>query len=71
MEQTMTVEQLEQIGLLIDKCDNYLATTKLRLPPEMTIDSLMTGLKEVRNELFDIYKGNGGALEIEPLDFFE
>lgn len=67
----MTVEQLEKIGLLIDKCDAYLETSKLRLPPAMTIDSLKTGLKEVRNELFEIYKENGGDLEVEPLEFFE
>lgn len=72
MENKMTEGQLEEIGLLIDKCDNYLHTTMLRLPAEMTIGSLITGLKEVRNDLFEIYKSNGGNLEnVEELSVFD
>lgn len=56
----MTEEQLEEIGLLIDKCDNYSGAPELRIPPETTINMLSHGLKDVRSELFRIFVENGG-----------
>ena len=58
-------DKLEELGLLIDKADNYLALQGAPLPTEIQIDSLKTGLKEVREEILKIYLSLGGTNEWE------
>lgn len=62
----MSEEQLERIGQLIDKADNYLEYTKdtvftRNLPTAMRMDAMATGLKDIRAELLAIFVENGGA----------
>lgn len=61
----MDENKLEELGLLIDKADNYLALQKAPLPAPIQIDSLKTGLKEIREEILKIYLSLGGTNEWE------
>jgi hypothetical protein len=52
--------QLEQIGLLADKADNYHGASQLRLPPQMHVEQLSIGMKEIRDELREIHTAISG-----------
>lgn len=57
----MTDELLEQLGMLIDKADNYLALQENHfLPPHARLDAAVKGLVDVRDEMLAFYLGNGG-----------
>jgi hypothetical protein len=53
-------EQLEQIGLLADKADNFHGASQLPLPPQMHVKQLSVGMKEIRNELREIHTAISG-----------
>lgn len=61
----MNEDTLERLGQLIDKADNYLAAASLRLPSQMHVEGLTTGLREIRAELLAIYLAAGGENEWE------
>lgn len=48
-----------QVGLLIDKCDNYLAATVLKVRPEIHVEGLKGGIEEVRAMLQELYVALG------------
>jgi hypothetical protein len=53
-ERTANMEQreiIEELGLLVDKAENFLGLQKLPLPTDMQIDSMKTGLAELRDRL--------------------
>lgn len=64
----MTEEQLERLGQLIDKVDNYLAAAKLPFPAQFHIDGLKHGMDEVRAEILAIYLEAGGENHWEGRD---
>jgi hypothetical protein len=41
----------EEIGLLVDKCENLLAATKLAVPPHIHVAGLTNGVQEIRDTL--------------------
>lgn len=53
-------EILERLGQLVDKAENYLAMQVIPVPPTMLIDSLKTGLEDVRDEIKTLYFRLGG-----------
>lgn len=57
-------DQLERIGQLIDKADNYLEFAKDSppsvFPPSVRLDAMGVGLAKIRQELFEIYTSLGG-----------
>ena len=57
----MNDEQMESLGMLVDKADNYLALQENHyLPPHARIDAAVQGLVELRDELLSFYLNNGG-----------
>jgi general stress protein 26 len=56
----MTADQLEAIGQLSDKADNYLHALLLNLRPAIAIDMLKTGLEDLKTEIRKMYFENGG-----------
>ena len=49
----LTKDQLEQLGSLIDKADNYLALVKIS--SVLHVDALQHGLTEIRTGMHDLY----------------
>lgn len=57
----MTPEQLEALGQLIDKADNYLSWKDNTFAlPQMKLEAYETGLADVRDSLKEFYFANGG-----------
>jgi len=57
----MTDELLEQLGMLIDKADNYLALQENHfLPPHARLDAAVQGLVELRDTLLEMYQEGDG-----------
>lgn len=56
----VTEDILERLGRLIDKTNNFLASTNLPLPPALHVKGLTGGLKDIREELTTIYFDMGG-----------
>ena len=54
---------LEDLGLLVDKAENYMALSELALPPFTEIDGLRQGVVELRDELRKLYEKQGGSCE--------
>ena len=60
-EKKMTDEQLETLGQLIDKAENYLAWKEnLGAPVQVKKQAYEVGLADLRNELRVFYFANGG-----------
>lgn len=54
-------EQVENLGLLIDTCDNYLAlASNPYMPITMKADALKVGLENIKNRLREVYDALGG-----------
>jgi hypothetical protein len=51
----ITRKQLETLGKLSDKAANLRAASHLRLPPEMHVTQLSNGMKEIRDEIRELY----------------
>ena len=56
----ITADQLEVIGELAEKADNFLPYTSNPLPVQMRFDALKHGLTELRDALRTIYVNVGG-----------
>ncbi len=57
----LTYEQLDRIGRLADKADNYLSTSLLTiLSPTTHVDGLTVGMREIRDEAQALYRELGG-----------
>jgi hypothetical protein len=54
-------EILRRLGLLVDRAENYLALQEFPLPPFLRADGLATALKELRDELKQLYYDAGGV----------
>lgn len=48
-------QQIEEIGLLRDQCDNLLAAASLPMPPDIHVQGLVHGLKDMRKKLSALY----------------
>ena len=53
-------DPIETIGQLVDKCENFVAATKLPAPPAMHVMGLRDGFKEMRDDLKELYFRLGG-----------
>lgn len=49
------LENIEAIGQLADRADNFAAAVKLPLPPKVHADQLAEGMREISRELKRIY----------------
>jgi hypothetical protein len=56
----ITDEQLEQIGLLADKANNFTGAAQLPLPPKMHVEQLSIGMADIRDELRGLYQAITG-----------
>ena len=56
----MNEEQLDKIGRLVDRCENYIAGTVLPLPPQMHVDGMKSGFESMRDELKELFFAGGG-----------
>lgn len=52
---TITDEQLEKLGELVDKADNLIAASRLAVSPAIHVEGLRGGLVEIRAALREIY----------------
>lgn len=60
MEQKDIDERIEELGQLVDKCDNLLSATKLPFKPEAHVEGLTAGIAEMRQEILESYVALGG-----------
>lgn len=56
----MKDDNLEKLGLLIDKLDNFTVAMSMPLPDRIHIESIKTLLPEMREEVLDVYTDEGG-----------
>lgn len=56
----ITAEQLDRIGRLGDKADNYIAAVVLNVAPRIHIEGLLNGMNEIRAEAQALYRELGG-----------
>ena len=56
----ITHEQLDRIGRIADKADNYLAAASLPLRNEIHIEGLKTGMREIAEMAGELYRELGG-----------
>ena len=57
----MNEKQLEILGQLVDKAENYLALGNApNLPAIVLLDELEQGIKELRDEIKKLYLDSGG-----------
>lgn len=59
----MTPDQLEAIGKLADKADNFWHAAQLPVSHVIHAKSLTEGMKEIRDELRALYVACGGSGE--------
>jgi hypothetical protein len=55
----MTADELETLGLLVDKLDNGVAATVLPLPPNIHVTGMKGIMTEARDELRAFLVGKG------------
>lgn len=60
MSKHITDEQLEQIGLLADKANNFTGAAQLPLPPHIHVEQLSSGMASLRDELRAVYRAVSG-----------
>jgi hypothetical protein len=53
-------EQLQQIGRLADKCDDYAAASRLPMPAPFHVAQLRAGLEDLSRELRALYVAIAG-----------
>jgi len=56
----MSTENLEKLGLLIDKLDNLMQAAKMPLPAALHLEGLLPALPEIRAEIMEVYTTEGG-----------
>lgn len=56
---TLSNDDLESLGLLVDRMDNFAAASVLPLPAQMHADALSAGMAELRDELRDFLISKG------------
>jgi hypothetical protein len=57
---TVSEEQLETIGRLVDKCEHLLGAAELPLPPHIHISGMTAGLQQCRDSLKELFFEMGG-----------
>jgi len=50
-----TEDQLDLIGRLSDKADNFLAASKMQLPDSMHLECMKGGMGDFKKDLRDLY----------------
>ena len=56
MSKQIDDKQLQTLGMLVDKAENYLAwATNPMSPADLKIDAMKTGLTEISEELKELY----------------
>ncbi len=56
----MDEAQLETLGQLVDKAENFLSLQKMPIPEKMRVESLIQAVTELRDEIKSFYLENGG-----------
>ena len=56
----ITEDQLDRVGQLSDKAENFLALFTPFMPDAMKLDAAKTGLQEIRDAARELYKELGG-----------
>lgn len=52
---SITDEQLDKIGKLVDTANNCIAATQLRVRPEIHVEGLRGGMQEIEQALRELY----------------
>lgn len=57
----MNEDQLDRLGRLIDKAENYLAASTLKVSAAIHVEGLKSGLEEIRDEARALWMELGGV----------
>jgi hypothetical protein len=56
----ITIEEVEQLGRVVERLANLYGATKLPLRPELHLAGIVPGLKELRDQLRELYVAVSG-----------
>ncbi len=56
----LTPDQLDDLGKIADKADNYIVATQMQLPASLHIEALKGGMESISEEIKKLYEAVSG-----------